>query len=50
LHKRAFRKEFGTDAFLMELTNKYVAGFELQIIGGSKSGNKNTPYITATFN
>ncbi len=34
LHKKAFRIEFGTDQFLLDLTNCYVSAFEAKIIGG----------------
>jgi hypothetical protein len=34
LHKKAFAKQFGSDAELLSLTNKYVAAFEAQTIGG----------------
>ncbi len=37
LHKKAFRKEFGSDQSLLALTNEYVAAFESKIVGG---GNK----------
>ncbi len=37
LHKKMFRKLYGTDANLLALTNEYVAAFEQSIVGG---GNK----------
>lgn len=36
LHKKQFRRIYGTDEQLLELTNKYVKGFEQKIIGGGK--------------
>jgi len=37
LHKKAFRKEFGSDQSLLALTNEYVAAFEASVIGGGKT-------------
>jgi len=31
LHKKAFRKQFGSDAELLSLTDRYVAAFETSI-------------------
>lgn len=39
LHRKAFRKRYGTDATLLALTNEYVAAFERKIIGGGKHGH-----------
>lgn len=39
LHKKAFRKRYGTDAQLLALTNEYVEAFERKIIGGGKHGH-----------
>ncbi len=37
LHKKAFRKQFGSDAELLSLMNKYVAAFEARTIGEQKT-------------
>ena len=36
LHKKQFRKRYGSDKHLLALTNEYVMKFEQSIIGGGK--------------
>jgi hypothetical protein len=35
LHKKAFRKTFGSDKYLLELTNRRVVKFEQTVVGKS---------------
>ena len=46
LHKKAFRKEFGSDQNLLALTNDYVRAFEAKIVGGGN--DENTSHIAET--
>jgi len=37
LNKKAFRKEYGSDEYLLTLTNLYVDAFEAKIVGGASA-------------
>lgn len=39
LHKKAFRKRYGSDKMLLDATNEYVATFEATIVGGGTHEN-----------
>jgi len=47
LHKKSFHKTFGSDKYLLEQTNNYVAKFE-QTIVGKGGNNENTTHVTKT--
>jgi len=47
LHKKQFRKIFGTDDELLAITNSYVQAFELQTIGGGTV--ENSTYASKTL-
>lgn len=42
LHKKQFRKHYGSDRALLQLTNEYVAAFEAKTIGGGKHDQAHT--------
>ncbi len=44
LHKKAFRRDFGSDQNLLALTNDYVRAFEAKIVGGGN--NESTAHFT----
>lgn len=44
LNKKAFRKQFGSDEWLLWITNEHVRQFESNIIGGGK--HENTAHVT----
>lgn len=46
LHKKQFRKIFGTDEELLAITNSYVQAFELLTIGGGTV--ENSTHVTET--